>query len=104
MDLGFLSEFRDLGLGAIAVILVAYLTRYVMDKNFQVFKELISQLKEIQINYTNFVTENNHQKTDMVKEHTSVMMEVKTAIVENTKSTENYNKTLERLVDRLNRI
>lgn len=81
----FLYEFKDLGVAGVSVAALAF-----------VAWQLIKQLGEARTNYQSYVQDNNHTMTDLVKEATTTMTEVRNSI-------ENHNEVLKLLADRLNK-
>lgn len=79
-----LSSFKELGIAVVAVAVLGYIT-------LQILKEL----RENRSDYSSFVMSNNHTTTELVKECTLTMVEVKNSI-------ENHNRVLEKLLDKLN--
>lgn len=57
----------------------------------------MSLIKEKDIDYRNFVNDNNHKMTDTVREFVETNVTVRSAI-------ENHTKTVERLIDKLDRL
>ena len=78
-----ISNLKELGVAGVAIVVIAYIC----------FR-LIKELAESRINYTNFVQENNHTTTELVREATATMVQVRDSI-------EMHNKSLEKLIDRL---
>lgn len=66
MDLG---SFKELGIAGVAIGSLSYICY-----------KLITELKESRINYQSFVQENNHTTTDLVREATATMVEVRNEI------------------------
>lgn len=101
MDLTTLGQLKEIGIALAAVAGFAYITKYTIDKNKEVFDALTAQLKNNQDNYTSFVQTNNHGNTERIEKSTAAMVEVASAIKESTKTQEIHNKALERLIDKI---
>lgn len=76
------SSFKDLGVAGVAIGTLGYIC-------FQ----LIREVKESRINYSNFVQENNHTTTDLVREATVTITEIKNTIV-------THNELLKIMIDK----
>lgn len=96
-----IQNIQDFGIGIVALIIFGYILYVVIKSNKSVLDMTLENSQKNQEWFLGFVNENNHQKTDMIKEHTEAMIEVKNAIETNTKSTEMYNRTLEILATKL---
>lgn len=96
-----IQNIQDFGIGIVALIIFGYILYTVIKSNKSFLDKTLEFSQKNQEWYLNFVNENNHQKTEMIKEHTTAMIEVGNTIKENTKSTEMYNKTLEILTSKL---
>ena len=81
----FLYNFKDLGIAGISVAALAF-----------VAYQLIKQLGEARTNYQGYVEDNNHTVTELVKEATITMTEVRNSI-------ESHNEVLKLLAERLNK-
>ena len=57
-------------------------------------KTILAELAESRRNYTSFVQENNHTTTELVKEATATMVQVKDSI-------ETHNEILKIMIDKL---
>ena len=79
-----LSSFKELGIAGISIGTLGYICF-----------NLIRELKESRLNYTNFVQDNNHTTTELVKEATATMVEVKNSI-------QNHNELLKMMIDKVN--
>lgn len=79
------TQFQDLGIAGIAIGCLSYITY-----------QLIKQLGEARTNYQSYVADNNHTMTELVKEATVTMSEVRNSI-------ENHNEVLKLLAERLNK-
>ena len=78
-----LTSLKELGIAGVSVGALAWIC-------FQ----LIKQLGEARNNYQSFVQDNNHTTTELVKEATSTLVQVKDCL-------ENHNKVLEKLLDKV---
>ncbi len=78
-----LLNFKDLGIAGIAIGALAFIC-------FQ----LIKQLASARDNYENFVKDNNHTTTELVREATATIVQVKNTI-------ENHNKVLEKILEKV---
>lgn len=91
MDLStFVATFKEFGIAGLAIGAILFLSLKlvkVLDKN----QEL---LQKNQDDYRNYVATNNHTTTDLVKEATATMVEVKFSI-------QNHNLVLREFLDRL---
>ncbi len=94
MDLQTLAQIKELGIALVAVLCFAYICKYIIDLNKETSRELNEQLKQNREDYTKFVLENNHHKSDIVEKSTSAMVKVGEAINAHTKA-------VEKLVDKL---
>ena len=79
-----LSSFKELGIAGISIGTLGYICF-----------TLIRELKESRLNYTNFVQDNNHTTTELVKEATATMVEIKNSI-------QNHNELLKMMIDKVN--
>ncbi len=77
-----LSTLKELGIAGVSIGALAYIC----------FK-LIKELGEARRNYTSFVQDNNHTTTELVREATATMVEVRNEIV-------NHNKLLELMINK----
>lgn len=98
-----IQNIQDFGIGIVALIIFGFILYIVIKANKSVLDKTIEYSQKNQEWYLNFVNENNHQKSDMITEHTKSMLQVGVAIEANTKSTDLYNRTLEKLVDKLDK-
>lgn len=87
MDTTFVSTIKDLAPASIAVLLMGWVL-------WQVIKGQMESAKKDREWFVQFVEENNHQKSDMIREHTESVVSVKNAIEANT-------KVVEKLADKL---
>lgn len=78
-----ISQFKELGIAGIAIAGFVYLCL-----------KVLKELRESRIDYRNFVSENNHTTTELVKEATATIVEVKNTIA-------NHNKVSEMMLDEL---
>lgn len=85
-----LTQFKELGVAGIAIGALAFVTY-----------KLIVELKESRINYQSFVQDNNHTTTDLVRQATATMVEVRNAIKTHNEISENQNETLKRLLEKV---
>ena len=79
-----LSSFKELGIAVVAVGVIGYITL-----------KLLSELSQNRKDYSSFVMDNNHTNTELVKEATATMVEVRNSI-------ETHNRILEKLIDKIN--
>lgn len=79
-----LSSFKELGIAVVAVGVIGWIA-------WKILLELAENRKD----YSAFVMSNNHTNTELVKECTATMVEVKNSI-------ENHNRVLEKLIDKVN--
>lgn len=96
MDLTTLGQLKEIGIALTAVVASGYITKYVIDKNKEVFDALISQLKDNQKYLSDFVETNNHGNTERIEKSTEAMAKTSEAIGQHT-------EVLRRLVDKLDR-
>jgi uncharacterized membrane protein YraQ (UPF0718 family) len=85
-----LSSAKELGIAIVAVLTIGYICR-----------EIIKDLKETRTNYQKFVTENNHQKTEMIREHTQTLVQVRHSIEANTKQNEKMTNAFDQVVKKI---
>lgn len=78
-----LSSLKELGIAVASVGVLGYIAW-----------KLIEELRENRKDYSSFVMSNNHTNTELVRECTATIVEVKNSI-------ENHNKVLERLLDKV---
>ena len=64
-----LSTFKELGIAGIAIVSLATIAY-----------QLLKQLGEARNDYKNYVSENNHTTTELVREATAAIVEVKNTI------------------------
>jgi hypothetical protein len=64
-----ISSLKELGIAGIAIGSLSYICY-----------KLIKELAESRRNYTSFVQDNNHTTTELVREATATMVEVRNAI------------------------
>ncbi len=83
-----LSEFKELGLAGVTIAGMATVL-------ILITKALLAEIKKAREDYSAFVTSNNHNSTEIMKENVATMVEVKNAM-------ENHNRALEKLIDKLN--
>lgn len=69
MEASTLSSIKELGIAIVAVLAIGV-----------VAVKLLQQMQKNQTDYTSFVNENNHQKTEMIQEHTQIMVQVKNTL------------------------
>lgn len=89
-----LSSFKEIGIALSSIVIFAYIVKYVIDKNKEVFDSLILQLVENRKDYSSFVLENNHGNTDRIEKSTEALTKVSGAI-------EAHTKILEKLLDKM---
>lgn len=77
-----ISSLKELGIAGIAIGALGYIC-------FQLIKEL----QESRINYTSFVQDNNHTTTELVREATATMTEIRNSIA-------NHNDLLKIMIDK----
>lgn len=80
-----ISSLKELGIAGISIGTLGYIC----------FR-LLMEISEARKNYTSFVNENNHTTTEMVKEATATMSEIKNAIA-------NHNEVLKSYLSRENK-
>lgn len=98
---GIVDKVQNFGIGIVAVVVIGYLLWQMLKANREVSIRMMDYSQKNQEWYLNFVNENNHQKSDMIREHTEAVVKFGASVDANTKSTENYNRTLEKLIDKL---
>lgn len=64
-----IASLKELGIAGVSIATLGYIS----------FK-LIKEVAESRRNYTNFVNDNNHTTTELVKESTAAIVEAKNAI------------------------
>ena len=65
----FIQTFKELGIAGVSIGTIGYIAL-----------QMIKENREARQNYTSFVQENNHTTTDLVREATATMVEVKNTI------------------------
>ncbi len=70
----------EVGIGATAIISIVYIVRYLRDSHREEMREISMERKELHGSFMSFVETNNHQRTDMIKEATTAMVEAREAI------------------------
>lgn len=80
-----LSSFKELGIAGIAIGALSF-----------VCFQLLKQLSEARANYTSFVNDNNHTTTELVREATATITEVKNSII-------THNELLKVMIDKQNK-
>ncbi len=112
MEGTFISQLKDLGIGVAAILGILYvflkILTLLIDKNKEIFDtmatertEMGSERRQNQEWFMGFVNENNHQKSEMVAEHTRAVTEVSKNIESNTRAMERHTEVIEKLVDKL---
>lgn len=112
MDMGFLSELKDLSIGVAAVLGILFVFWRILillidgnkdqvDAMTKEREELLNERKQNQEWFIGYVNENNHQKSDMIKEYTRSVTETSKNIEANTKALESHSRIIERLIDRI---
>lgn len=89
-----LLDFKELGIALTAIIIFAFLIKYIIDKNKQVFDALIDQLSRNRTDYSAFVESNNHQNADRIEKSTEAMVTIAKAI-------EQHTRVVEKLVEKM---
>lgn len=84
-----LNSFKELGVAGVGIGSLLYIAN-----------QLIRELKESRINYTNFVQDNNHTTTELVREATATMVEVKNSNVEVKNTIITQNELLKLMIDK----
>ncbi len=77
-----LSTFKELAPAGMSIVVIGYIC----------FR-LIRELSEARVDYRSYVQENNHTTTELVKEATRTMVEVKNSIV-------NHNDLLKLMIEK----
>jgi di/tricarboxylate transporter len=95
MEQATLSAFKELGIAIFSVGVVGYLLYRFMSAHAKEMTDARLEREKTQMALMSYIETNNHQKTEMIKEHTQTNVEVRTAI-------EQHNKLLEKLVDKIN--
>lgn len=96
MDTALSSTIRDWSIATLSVVAFAFILYTFIKYAFQILTRIQEEHRTDQIWFQGFVNENNHQKTDMIKEHTATLVEVNSNITSNTKA-------IERLIDKLDK-
>lgn len=87
-----LSQYMELGLAGVAIIVLGYIVRW-----------LIQELKEQRTDYRSFVQENNHSKTELVKEATAALVEVKNTIQVHNEIQKTNNEIQKNLLEKISK-
>ncbi len=98
-----IQNIQDFGIGIVALIIFGYILYVVIKANKDVLNRTLDAHEKNQAWFLGYVNENNHQKSEMIEENTKVLIEVGNAMRENTKSTEMYNQSLDRLLNKLDK-
>lgn len=96
MDPTLLSTIRDWSIATLAVVSFAAILWLFIKKAFEVLGKMQEEHRMDQEWFQQFVNENNHQKSDMIIEHTKAMVEVGLNITANTRA-------VEKLIDKLDK-
>ena len=88
-----LSSFKEIGIALASIVIFAYIVKYIIDKNKEVFDSLMGQLQQNRMDYTAFVETNNHGNTERIEKSTEAMTKVAVAI-------ETHTRVLEKFLDK----
>lgn len=80
----------------VSVLAFGYILYLFINKAFEVLNKMQEEHRTDQLWFQTFVNENNHQKTDLINK-------VAENIAQSTAAMETHNKTLERLIDKMDR-
>jgi len=94
MDVSSISAFKEIGIAIFSVGVVGYILR-------EVILSLREEHKANQAWFMGYVNENNHQKTELVTKVAQNIEKNTMVTFEFTKSIEQHNKIIEKLVDKL---
>lgn len=105
METSTLKTIADLGIGVGTVALILYFIHkigvYMIDKNKQVFDEIMNANKAKEAWWQEYINSENHQKTDLMEKHIGVMVEVKNVLAENTKAQSANNEIMKEVVNKI---
>jgi uncharacterized membrane protein (DUF106 family) len=70
----------EVGIGATAITAIIYLVTYLRNSHTKEMEEMRTERKELHTSFMSYVETNNHQRTEMIKEATTAMVEAREAI------------------------
>ncbi len=91
-----LLSYKDLGIAGIAVAGLAFVCFQLIKQSDKKDETFTKETSEARLNYQSFVMDNNHTTTDLVRQATATMVEIKNTI-------ETHNKMTEKILERLNK-
>ena len=94
MEQQIISKIAEFGIGIFALAVLGYILYYFIKSHKDELNASRSERENANNSLMNYIEDNNHQKTEMIKEHTGAMVNVGKAI-------EAHTKTIERLVDKM---
>jgi len=80
----------EVGIGISAITAIVYLVTYLRNSHTKEMEEMRTERKELHISFMSFVETNNHQRTEMIKEATTAMIEAREAISLHTQILREY--------------
>ena len=89
-----LAELKEVGIAIGSIVVFAYILKYTIDKNKEIFDSLMLQLKENRTDYTKFVEDNNHSNSERIEKSTEAITKVASSI-------ETHTKVLEKILEKL---
>lgn len=89
METSLLQNIKEIGIALASVVMCAYVIKLLVDK---VITPLTKEVETSRSSFASYVESNNHQKTELVKDHTKATVEVGHMIATHT-------KTMEKLVE-----
>lgn len=101
MDTSTLSQIKEIGIAIASVVLFAFITKYTIDKNKEVFDKLVGMLQTGNENYAKYVEENNHGNTERLEKSTQAISQFTSAVESHTKVVEGLSRVVEKLSDKL---
>ncbi len=94
MDLSTLLPLKELGLPMVAVVGGGWLLWYFIKVHKAELDNSRSERQKLMSDFSAYVESNNHQKTEMIEQHTAATVKAGLAIDANTKA-------IEKLIDKL---
>lgn len=93
-DISIWNKIAELGIGIFAISALSYILYTFIKSHKDEMKQSRDERVKNQEWFMSYVNENNHQKADMIKEHTAVMVEAKESIKQNTESIKSLTEAL----------
>lgn len=88
-----LAQLKDIGIALASILVFAYILKYTIDRNKEVFDTIMEQLKQNRADYSQFVETNNHSNSERIEKSTEAMTKIGMSI-------ETHTKILEKLINK----